>query len=154
MAVMSWGSRCIMGSSSTRTRLRLTCFENYEFSRHSGKMSARAPTRSRHFFRNIPASKWRQFKIPGICFHFAGHNLEDNSERDSSFTYLFKQNNYLCNNSKFFARSRASEIPFAQTDYYKNSFPRTIRGWNVLPAEAVEASSLKAFRNLAFINRF
>ena len=49
----------------------------------------------------------------------------------------------------------AYEIPFAQTDYYKNSFfPRTIRDWNALPAEAVEASSLKAFRNHAFINRF
>ena len=31
-------------------------------------MSARA----RHFQRNIPASKWRQFEIPGICFDFAG----------------------------------------------------------------------------------
>ena len=39
--------------------------------------------------------------------------------------------------------SHAFKIPFAQTDYYKNSFfPRTIRDWNALPTEAVEAPSL------------
>ena len=44
--------------------------------------------------------------------------------------------------------NQAYEVPFALTDYYKFSyFPRTIREWNVLPNETVNASSLTAFIN-------
>ena len=46
------------------------------------------------------------------------------------------------------ANNQAYEVPFALTDYYKFSyFPRTIREWNVLPNETVNASSLTAFTN-------
>ena len=63
-------ARGISGSAA-----RVPDVENYTrdgMSRHSGKMSAHVPTRSHHFHRNIPASKWWQFKITGICFHFTG----------------------------------------------------------------------------------
>ena len=43
---------------------------------------------------------------------------------------------------------KAYEVPFAHTDYFKFSyFPRTIRQWNVLSSEAVNALSLMAFVN-------
>ena len=43
---------------------------------------------------------------------------------------------------------KAYEVPFAHTDYYKFSyFPRTIREWNVLSSEALNAPSLAAFVN-------